>query len=128
MLFGLSNTRVSPDAFISRSPGESVQCSNESNVGHPVSRAVQRAIGKNAALSVGFDHAGPGSLPCCRPGWKPGILAVCTMDLSDRSMKVIKLADLTTSEFVSEYTEGETQHCVEWSEALGNSRVHQRTN
>ena len=37
VLFGLSNTRVSPDAFFSRFTVESVQCRNESIGRHPVS-------------------------------------------------------------------------------------------
>ena len=44
VLFGHSNTRVSPDAFISRFTVESVQCGNESIGRHPVSRVVQRTL------------------------------------------------------------------------------------
>ena len=80
-----------------------------------MSRVVQRILGKYAALSVGVDQVGNLVFsPCCRPGWKPGILVFVYLDLS-RGMKVNEFADLTTSEFVSEYTEDTTQHCVEWS-------------
>ena len=68
-----------------------------------MSRVVQRTLGKYAALSVGVDQWEPGSFPRCRPGCKPGILEVCIW--TSRGMKVNEFANLTTSEFVSEYTE-----------------------
>ena len=57
VLFGLSNTRLSPDAF-SKLSVESVQCGNESIGRQPVSRVVQRTLGKYAALFVGVDQVG----------------------------------------------------------------------
>ena len=53
MLFGLSNTRVSPDAFSQDLLSKVFNEENESIGRHPVSRVVQRTLGKYAALSVG---------------------------------------------------------------------------
>ena len=111
MLFGHSNTRVSPDVFISRFTVESVQSRNESIGRHLVSRVVQRTLGKYTSLSC-----------WCRPGWEPGSFPLLTrletwssrvvyLDPS-RGMKVNEFADLT-SEFVSEYTED--KHNIVWS-------------
>ena len=58
VLCGLSNTRVSPDVFISRFTIECVQSRSESLGRHPVSRVVQSTLGKYAALSVGVDQVG----------------------------------------------------------------------
>ena len=44
--------------FFSRFTVESVQCRNESIGRHPVSRVVQRTLGKFAALSVVVDQVG----------------------------------------------------------------------
>ena len=78
VLFGLSNTRVSPDVLSQDSLSKSVQCRNESIGRHPLSRVVQRTLGKYAALSVGVDQVGTWlSFACYGPGWKYGILAVC---------------------------------------------------
>ena len=44
--------------FLSRLSVESVQCRNESIGRQPVSRVVQRTLGKYAALSVGVDQVG----------------------------------------------------------------------
>ena len=106
--------------FISRFTVESVQCRNESNGRHPVSRVVQRILGKYAALSVGVDQVGTWLFSLLSTRLETWNSRGMYMDLS-RGMKVNEFADLTTSEFVSEYTRGETQHCVEWSEALGSS-------
>ena len=63
--------------FLPRFTVESVQCRNESIRRHPVSRVVQRTLGKYAALAVGVDQVETWlSFPCYRPSWKSGILAV----------------------------------------------------
>ena len=108
VLFGLSNTRVSPDVFSQDSLSKSVQCRNESIGRHPLSRVVQRTLGKYAEVRS--------SLCWCRPGGNLALFPVLRtrleiwysrgmyLDLS-RGMKVNEFADLTTSEFVSEYLE-----------------------
>ena len=120
MLFDLSNTRLFR-CFISRFTVESVQCRNESIRKNPVSRVVQRTLGKYAALSGVVDQVGTWLFSLLTTRLETWNSRGMYMDLS-RGMKVNEFADATASEFVS----GETQHCVEWSEALGNSRVHQR--
>ena len=104
MLFGLSNTRVSPDVFISRFTVESVQCRNESIGRHPVSRVVQRTLGKYAALSVGVDQVGTWLFSLLSTRLETWNSRGMYMELS-RGMKVKEFADLTTSEFVSEFSE-----------------------
>ena len=89
--------------FISRFTVESVQCRNESNGRHPVSRVVQRILGKYAALSVCVDQVGTWLFTLLSTRLETWNSRGMYMDLS-RGMNVNEFADLTTSEFVSEYT------------------------
>ena len=98
MLFGLSNTRVSPDAFSQDLLSKVFNEENESIGRHPVSRVVQRTLGTYAALSVGVDST---SRVIDQVVWNSRGMY---MDLS-RGMKVNEFADLTISEFVPEYPE-----------------------
>ena len=79
MLFGHSNPRVSPD--VSSQGSLSKVYNVETTIGrHPVSRVVQRTLGKYAALSVGVDQVenlvvslvadqvGNLEFSCCVPG------------------------------------------------------------
>ena len=54
--------------FLSRFTVESVQCGNESIGRHPVSRVIQRTLGKYAALSVAVDQVGHLVFSRCVPG------------------------------------------------------------
>ena len=83
----------SPDAFSQDLLSKVFNEENESIGRHPVSRVVQRTLGKYAALSVGVEQIE--NLVLSRYVY---------MDLSC-GMKVNEFADLTTSEFVSEYPE-----------------------
>ena len=57
VVWSLEHTCLSR-CFLSRFTVESVQCRNESIGRHPVSRVVQRTLGKYAAFSVGVDQVG----------------------------------------------------------------------
>ena len=98
-------THVSLPMFISRFTVESVQCRNESIERHPVSRVVQRTLAKYAALFVGVDRGG--NLALFLVVDQVGNLEFSRSENGplSRGMKVNEFADLTTSEFVSEYTE-----------------------
>ena len=117
MLFGLSNTLVSPDVLPQDSQSKVFNCRNESIGRHPVSRVEQRTLGKYAALS-GVDQVGTWLFSLLSTKLETWNSRGMYMDLS-RGMKVNEFADLTTSEFVSKYTEEKPN--IVWSEALGNS-------
>ena len=104
LLFGLSNTRVSPDAFSRDSLSKVFNVETSQLEGNPC-REWNSVLLRSAQLSLlELTRWRPWlSFPCYRPGWKYGILAVCTW--TSRGMKANEPADLTTSEFVSEYPE-----------------------
>ena len=106
VLFGLSNTRVSPDGSYQDSLSKVLSCRNESIGRHLVSRVVQRTLGKYAAVPDGVDQVG--NLTLSLVADSRGVY----LELS-RGVKLNEFADLTTSEFVSEYTEYESN--IVWS-------------
>ena len=81
--------------FIVRFTVESVQCRNESIGRHPMSRVVQRTLGKYGALSVGVEQVGTWLFSLLSTRLETWNSRGMHMDLS-RGMKVNEFADLTT--------------------------------
>ena len=88
----------------SRFTVESFQSRSESIGRHTVSRVVQRTLGKYAALSVGVDQVGNWLFSLLSTRLETWNSRGMYMDLS-RGIKVNEFADLTTSEFLSEFSE-----------------------
>ena len=78
VLFGrLSNTRVSPDVLSQDSLSKVFNVETSQLEGIPCHEWWSVLLGSTQLSLLVSTRWEPGSFPCCRPGWKPGILAVC---------------------------------------------------
>ena len=78
VLFGLSNTLVSPDAFSQDPLSKAFNVETSQLEGIPCHEWYSVLWGRYAAPSVDVHQVGTWlSFACYRPGWKSGILAVC---------------------------------------------------
>ena len=76
VLFGLSNTRVSPDVLSQDSLSKVFNVETSQLEGIPCHEWRSALLGSTQLSLLVSTSWEPRSFPCCRPGWKPGILAV----------------------------------------------------
>ena len=112
VLFGYSNTRVSPDVSSLGSLSKMSNVETSQLEGIPCHEWYSVLLGSTQLSLMVLTRLGTWFFPLLPTRLETGNSRVVYLDLS-RGMKVNEFADLTTSEFVSEYTEDKPN--IVWS-------------